>query len=1073
MINRVMIVLLMMLSLPMPALAVSSIYTYDDLNRLHEVILEDGRRITYEHDEVGNIQSKTGGTGQRQYLIRTTQSGCGTVTPVGSAFTSKQGSDQTINFTPSTGSYLLDVQVDDVSVGSTSSYQLSKISSNHTISAIFSYPDGDVNNDGVVDIADALLALQTSVGLRSATPQIIARADVAPLNASGYPAPDGQVTVADALMILKKAVGLIDWNTVCGSSQQSSAAARVMTEALAVTSNSSVTLIPLGNGSYAIQGTNMDGVSAIKLNIAYDTTTLGAPSVTQGTLVSGAMLLANTTTSHGFISVGIISTNPLSGSGPIAVISFATWNSASTVPLLKGYELSDTNGHLVSTSGDSSNNQNTITVSTGVGGTISPKTSIVNLGGNQAFTITPTTGYSVSDVKVDGVSQGAMPNYTFSNVTANHTINATFAINQYTVAFAAGGPNGILTGAISQAVNYGASATAVTAVPATGYHFVIRTGTGGFLTTTGNPLTVGNVTATQNITANFAINQQYTITPVAGTGGAISPTSALVNYDGNQAFTITPAVGYYIDNVAVDGAYQGAVSSYTFTNVTKNHGISATFAANQYIISFSSGPNGSVTGLASQSVSYNQSTIGHTAMAAPGYHFVNWTGTGGFITTTSNPLTVSNVTAAQSITANFAISQQYTITPVAGTGGAISPTSASVSSGGSQTFTITPAAGYYIGDVSVDGASQGAMSLYTFSNVTANHTINATFIANGSSVLTFRSNGTYTAIGSTSGLAVSMPIGHDSGTTPSYSVTLPPQAMNVVVTCYGGGGSADPGDDGYGGWSGQRVQSSTLTGILGVPLDLFVGQGAPADDQNFAWPDAAYTGNYLTGGSSSIYLHGGAVLKMLAGGGDDAYDDNGGPVTRGPYNTNVLGDFGGTVTGEGGGMGGGTGLPSLPVYGGDGWITITYTSVEIITANAGANGSISPAGDTLVPVGEGQTYTIVPASGYQIADVMVDGVSAGAVTSYTFSNATANHTISASFTATGGSVLTFRPNGAYTAIGSTSGLTVSLPSGHDSGTTPSYSVTLPPQAKNVVVTCYGGGGSADPGDDPEYGGWSG
>jgi hypothetical protein len=117
------------------------------------------------------------------------------------------------------------------------------------------------------------------------------------------------------------------------------------------------------------------------------------------------------------------------------------------------------------------------------------------------------------------------------------------------------------------------------------------------------------------------------------------------------------------------------------------------------------------------------------------------------------------------------------------------------------------------------------------------------------------------------------------------------------------------------------VQSSTLTGVLGVPLDLFVGQGSPADNQHFAWPDAAYTGNILVGGSSSIYLHGGAVLKMLAGGGDDAYDDNGGPVTRGPYNTNALGDFGGTVTAEGGGVGGSN---SLQVYGGAGWITISY-----------------------------------------------------------------------------------------------------------------------------------------------------
>ena len=45
----------------------------------------------------------------------------------------------------------------------------------------------------------------------------------------------------------------------------------------------------------------------------------------------------------------------------------------------------------------------------------------------------------------------------------------------------------------------------------------------------------------------------------------------------------------------------------------------------------------------------------------------------------------------------------------------------------SQTFTIMPNAGYKIKDVQVDGTSVGAVSTYTFDNVTADHTIEATF----------------------------------------------------------------------------------------------------------------------------------------------------------------------------------------------------------------------------------------------------------------------------------------------------------------------------------------------------------
>src|SRR5205823_4934912 len=69
----------------------------------------------------------------------------------------------------------------------------------------------------------------------------------------------------------------------------------------------------------------------------------------------------------------------------------------------------------------------------------------------------------------------------------------------------------------------------------------------------------------------------------------------------------------------------------------------------------------------------------------------------------------------------------------------------------------------------------------------------------------------------------------------------------------------------------------------------------------------------------------------------------------------------------------------------------------VITASAGAGGSISPSGGVSVPVGGSQTFTISPDACHQVADVLVDGSSVGAVASYTFTNVTANHTIAASF----------------------------------------------------------------------------
>ena len=119
-----------------------------------------------------------------------------------------------------------------------------------------------------------------------------------------------------------------------------------------------------------------------------------------------------------------------------------------------------------------------------------------------------------------------------------------------------------------------------------------------------------------------------------------------------QTFNIAANTGYHIADVKVDGASVGAVTSYTFTDVTGYHTIVASFAPDA-----------------------------------------------------------------------------YTITATAGTGGAISPSGAvTVNYGASQTFIITANPGYRISDVKVDGSSVGVVSSYTFTSVTADHTIAASFL---------------------------------------------------------------------------------------------------------------------------------------------------------------------------------------------------------------------------------------------------------------------------------------------------------------------------------------------------------
>jgi hypothetical protein len=81
----------------------------------------------------------------------------------------------------------------------------------------------------------------------------------------------------------------------------------------------------------------------------------------------------------------------------------------------------------------------------------------------------------------------------------------------------------------------------------------------------------------------------------------------------------------------------------------------------------------------------------------------------------------------------------------------------------------------------------------------------------------------------------------------------------------------------------------------------------------------------------------------------------------------------------------------------DGTLTIDERPVYTIKATAGIHGSITPSGDVDVLHGGSQTFTIAANRGYAISNVKIDGVSIGAVKSYTFENVTGNRTIEVTF----------------------------------------------------------------------------
>jgi len=92
----------------------------------------------------------------------------------------------------------------------------------------------------------------------------------------------------------------------------------------------------------------------------------------------------------------------------------------------------------------------TIQADAGTGGTITPSGNIpVFDQSGQTFTVTPSAGYSVSDIIVDGGSQVAGGAFTFKNVTGDHTIHAVFKANAQPGGGGGGGGGGCFISAIT------------------------------------------------------------------------------------------------------------------------------------------------------------------------------------------------------------------------------------------------------------------------------------------------------------------------------------------------------------------------------------------------------------------------------------------------------------------------------------------------------------------------------------------------------------------------------------------------------------------------------------------------
>lgn len=376
-----------------------------------------------------------------------------------------------------------------------------------------------------------------------------------------------------------------------------------------------------------------------------------------------------------------------------------------------------------------------ITATAGEGGTITAegladgKVSVTE-GESATFTIAANDGYEVSDVKVDGTSVGKRTSYTFENVDAAHTIEATFAFTKYTAANPFEFPT---TKGTTKTLEAEYATTITEACGATEWRCEVNSEAWA---SNGKYINSLNKTSTGADSVAYAYNA-----PVAGTykvtvtyrSGSDTNKLAWSEQDGKITAdqVATP-------NSKVNNALQAKTVEFNMVVTTAGAG-TLVFTApdgdspqtDKFDIELVKlADEADLTEL--QTAITNAEAILNAAdkdkySAAALVELQELVNAGKQLTTASSQADVDAKKAE--ITAKIAdIQTQFTITATAGNGGKIAPTGATnVYKGTSKAFTITPNDGYHVDSLTVDGTAVDVVTEYTFSDVTANHTIAVTF----------------------------------------------------------------------------------------------------------------------------------------------------------------------------------------------------------------------------------------------------------------------------------------------------------------------------------------------------------
>ena len=356
-------------------------------------------------------------------------------------------------------------------------------------------------------------------------------------------------------------------------------------------------------------------------------------------------------------------------------------------------------------------------------GSLSSSLTEVAHGESVTFTVTPAEGYRLKTLKINdeffSVTSGT---YVSENVTSNLVAEAEFDKVEYSISL--NNPsNGSLSSSLTE-VAHGESVT-FTVTPAEGYRLKTLKINDEFFSVTSGTYVSENVTTDLVAEAEFD-KVEYSISLNNPSNGSLSSSLTEVAHGESVTFTVTPAEGYRLKTLKINDEFFSVTSgTYVSENVTTDLVAEAEFDKVEYSISLNNPSNGSLSSSLTE-VAHGES-VTFTVTPAEGYRLKTLKINDEFFSVTSGTYVSENVTSDLVAEAEFD-KVEYSISLNNPSNGSLSSSLTEVAHGESVTFTVTPAEGYLIKDVLVNGVRFGDLGTYTVSNVVEDKTIEAIFI---------------------------------------------------------------------------------------------------------------------------------------------------------------------------------------------------------------------------------------------------------------------------------------------------------------------------------------------------------